>query len=258
MKKILILLIILIQQNIYSQTVNNKKALAEGKDIFLKNCAACHVADGGGLVGPNLTDNYWIYGCGIDYIVEIVTNGSKNGMPPWQALGNDEILKVSNYILSLQGTKPKKPKSPEGNPYSTNCITLNNKTEYVNFSKKYISIMASENAKELKNLLPIMDEGLSFFSRYISHIKNKFIHNNLKGWKLIEAKGYMQGGHKLDIIAIDAYGNYFIYHGLEFIKKKNKIYFRISNDDISKYKSKVSITKDLTDRGGNPELIHWF
>jgi len=94
--------------------LTNKQALAEGKEIFLKNCAACHVADGGGLVGPNLTDNAWIYGCDIKDVFKVITNGTSKGMPPWKALGADKVQKVSSYVLSLQGTKPAKPKAAEG------------------------------------------------------------------------------------------------------------------------------------------------
>jgi len=94
--------------------LTDKNALAEGKEIFLKNCAACHVADGGGLVGPNLTDNAWIYGCDIKDVFKVITNGTSKGMPPWKALGADKVQKVASYVLSLQGTKPAKPKAPEG------------------------------------------------------------------------------------------------------------------------------------------------
>jgi len=94
--------------------LTDKKALAEGKEIFLKNCAACHVADGGGLVGPNLTDDAWLYGCDIKDVFKVVTKGTSKGMPPWKALGADKVQKVSSYVLSLQGTKPAKPKAAEG------------------------------------------------------------------------------------------------------------------------------------------------
>jgi len=94
--------------------LTDKNALAEGKEIYLKNCAACHVADGGGLVGPNLTDNAWIYGCNIKDVFKVITNGTSKGMPPWKALGADKVQKVASYVLSLQGTKPAKPKAPEG------------------------------------------------------------------------------------------------------------------------------------------------
>ena len=96
--------------------LTDKKALAEGKEIYLKNCAACHVADGGGLVGPNLTDNTWLYGCDIKDVFKVITNGTSKGMPPWKALGADKIQKVASYVLSLQGSKPAKPKAPQGQP----------------------------------------------------------------------------------------------------------------------------------------------
>ncbi len=96
--------------------LTDKNSLEEGKQIYLKNCAACHVADGGGLVGPNLTDENWIYGCDIKDVFNVITNGTSKGMPPWKALGADKIQKVSSYVLSLQGTKPAKSKAPEGKP----------------------------------------------------------------------------------------------------------------------------------------------
>jgi len=96
--------------------LTDKKALEEGKEIFLKNCAACHGADGGGLIGPNLTDDYWIYGCDIKDVYKVIYNGTSKGMPPWKALGADKVQKVASYVLSLQGTKPAKPKAPEGQP----------------------------------------------------------------------------------------------------------------------------------------------
>ncbi len=90
--------------------------LSEGKDIFTKNCVTCHAADGGGLVGPNLTDEYWIHGGGIKNVFLIVKNGvPAKGMISWQTqLDSKKMQSVSSYILSLQGTKPAAPKAPEG------------------------------------------------------------------------------------------------------------------------------------------------
>ena len=96
--------------------LSDKTALDEGKTIFVKNCAACHLADGGGLVGPNLTDNAWIYGCDIKDVFKVVTNGTSKGMPPWKALGAEKVQKVASYVLSLQGTTPAKAKAAEGEP----------------------------------------------------------------------------------------------------------------------------------------------
>src|SRR5262249_41341641 len=42
------------------QPSTDSQVLANGKATFMKLCAPCHRADGGGLVGPNLCDDYWI------------------------------------------------------------------------------------------------------------------------------------------------------------------------------------------------------
>jgi len=96
--------------------LTDKNALEEGKAIFLTNCAACHVADGGGSIGPNLTDDAWLFGCDIKDVFKVINNGTGNGMPPWKSLGGNKIQKVASYVLSLQGTKPAKPKDPQGQP----------------------------------------------------------------------------------------------------------------------------------------------
>jgi cytochrome c oxidase cbb3-type subunit 3 len=87
-----------------------------GKDIYDANCVACHTADGGGLVGPNLTDEYWIYGGGIKNIFKIVKYGiPSKGMISWQTQLNPlQIQQVSSYVMTFQGTTPLAPKAPEG------------------------------------------------------------------------------------------------------------------------------------------------
>jgi len=96
--------------------LTDKASLEEGKQIYIQNCAACHLADGGGSVGPNLTDEYWIYGCDIKDVYKTILHGTSKGMPAWKHLGADKIQKVASYVLSLQGTKPATPKAPEGEP----------------------------------------------------------------------------------------------------------------------------------------------
>lgn len=91
--------------------------LAKGKEIFTNACAACHKADGGGIVGPNLTDEYWINGGGIKNVFKLIAEGSKNNptMVGWaKTLGTKEVQKVASYVLSLQGTKPAGGKPAEG------------------------------------------------------------------------------------------------------------------------------------------------
>ncbi|MEZ7498800.1 cbb3-type cytochrome c oxidase N-terminal domain-containing protein [Flavobacterium sp. Arc3] len=91
--------------------------LAEGKVIFTTNCAACHRADAGGQIGPNLTDDKWILGGGIKNVFHTLVNGGRDGkgMISWKGtLKPKEMQKVASYILSLKGSNPKDPKAPEG------------------------------------------------------------------------------------------------------------------------------------------------
>ncbi len=91
--------------------------LAAGKEIFTTNCAACHRADAGGQIGPNLTDEHWLFGGGIKNVFHTITNGGRDGkgMIAWKAtLKPKEIQKVASYVLSLKGSNPKDPKAPDG------------------------------------------------------------------------------------------------------------------------------------------------
>ena len=91
--------------------------LSAGKTIFGLNCVACHMADGGGGIGPNLTDKNWILGGGIKNVFKTVSNGGRDGkgMIAWkQILKPSEIVQVSSYLLTLQGTTPANPKAAEG------------------------------------------------------------------------------------------------------------------------------------------------
>ena len=113
-------------------------ALAEGKAIFTTNCVACHRADAGGAIGPNLTDEYWILGGGIKNVFNTLMEGGRSGkgMISWKdQLKPTEMQKVASYVLSLQGTNPKDPKptEPEAVLYKTEgaAATDEAKTETV-------------------------------------------------------------------------------------------------------------------------------
>lgn len=90
--------------------------IAAGKEIYTINCAACHGAEGQGLVGPNLTDEYWIHGGTPEDIVRTVNEGiPEKGMIAWKGiLGAEKVDQVSAYVYSLIGTNPPNPKAPEG------------------------------------------------------------------------------------------------------------------------------------------------
>lgn len=91
--------------------------LSAGKSIYEMNCVACHKADGGGGIGPNLTDTNWILGGGIKNVFNTISEGGRagKGMVPWK---NDlkplEMAQVASYLLTFQGTTPAEPKEAEG------------------------------------------------------------------------------------------------------------------------------------------------
>jgi cytochrome c oxidase cbb3-type subunit 3 len=91
-------------------------SLDGGKKIFITICAACHLVDGGGSVGPNLTDDYWIHGGGIKDIFKTIKYGwPEKGMKSWKDDYTPvQIAQLASYVKSLHGTKPGKPKEPQG------------------------------------------------------------------------------------------------------------------------------------------------
>jgi cytochrome c oxidase cbb3-type subunit 3 len=92
-----------------------KIVLGRGREIFINMCAPCHRPDGGGLVGPNLCDDYWIHGSNYVDNIKVILNGvPEKGMITWKGLLKpDEIQAVASYIYTLRGTKPVNPKPPE-------------------------------------------------------------------------------------------------------------------------------------------------
>ncbi|MBX2965809.1 MAG: c-type cytochrome [Cyclobacteriaceae bacterium] len=98
---------------------HNEEILKKGRTIYVTNCASCHMADGQGSIGPNLTDDYWLHGGSIKDIYLIVKNGVvEKGMIPWApVLSPEQMRDVSFYIKSLKGTNPPNPKAPQGELY---------------------------------------------------------------------------------------------------------------------------------------------
>jgi cytochrome c oxidase cbb3-type subunit 3 len=88
--------------------------LAAGKSIFVKSCATCHLENGAGKIGPNLTDDYWLHGNDIKVVFKTIRYGI-NAMPRWDvSLSNKQIAQVASYVKSLHGTNPPSPKAPDG------------------------------------------------------------------------------------------------------------------------------------------------
>lgn len=100
--------------------------IAAGKAIFTdpSKCPACHNPDGGGnAVGPNLTDEYWLYGGSVKNIFKTIKYGTSKGMRSWKDdLSAKQIAQVTSYVLSLKGTKPANPREPQGELYKEDAI----------------------------------------------------------------------------------------------------------------------------------------
>ena len=106
------------EANIATQTPSSDAAVLEsGHQIYLKYCAPCHRVDGGGLVGPNLTDDYWIHGSNYVDTVKVIWDGvPAKGMITWKAiLKPEQIQGVASYIYTLRGTKLATPGKPPEN-----------------------------------------------------------------------------------------------------------------------------------------------
>ena len=89
-------------------------SVAEGRELFLTHCSACHLEDGRGEIGPNLTDKYWLNGGDVKSIFKVVRDGKKE-MPSWEStLKTKGVQKVISFIHSIQGSNPQNAKAPEG------------------------------------------------------------------------------------------------------------------------------------------------
>jgi cytochrome c oxidase cbb3-type subunit 3 len=101
----------------FQKLAGNPAVLESGNKVFAAQCASCHAADGGGLIGPNLTDRFWIHGKGTypDLFKVISAGVLDKGMPAWGGmLRRDDLLGVIVHVKSLVGTKPAIAKAPQG------------------------------------------------------------------------------------------------------------------------------------------------
>jgi cytochrome c oxidase cbb3-type subunit 3 len=97
------------------EPTKDQVVLGQGHQLFQTYCAPCHRPDGGGLVGPNLCDDYWIHGSNyVDNVKTIINGVPAKGMLTWRGVLNpDQIKAVSSYIYTLRGSNPKNPKPAE-------------------------------------------------------------------------------------------------------------------------------------------------
>lgn len=93
--------------------------LAEGGELYKTHCAVCHGQKGEGVIGPNLTDDFWLHGGdSMDVFKSIKSGIPAAGMPEWgPPLGASNTRKVTVFVLSLRGTHAPG-KEPQGEKWT--------------------------------------------------------------------------------------------------------------------------------------------
>jgi len=90
--------------------------LASGKAVFETVCAPCHGKQGQGIVGPNLTDDYWLHGGTINDIFKTIKYGyPEKAMKSWKDDYSPlQLAQIASYVKSMHGSNPPNPKAPQG------------------------------------------------------------------------------------------------------------------------------------------------
>lgn len=96
--------------------LKSPSSISNGEAVFKSNCVACHGENGQGVVGPNLTDDFWLHGGRPEAVLASVTHGYPDkGMPAWKpVLGEEKVRLAAAYVLSLRGRTVANPKAPQG------------------------------------------------------------------------------------------------------------------------------------------------
>jgi cytochrome c oxidase cbb3-type subunit 3 len=106
---------IVVTEESLATMAHDPTVLEKGAALFAQSCVGCHMADGSGQVGPNLTDDYQIHGVGRADLYATIRDGvPSKGMIAWGAtMQPRDMASVAAYVASLRGTN-KPGKGPEG------------------------------------------------------------------------------------------------------------------------------------------------
>lgn len=97
------------------ELLTDETTISLGRSIFKQNCVSCHMEGGIGGLGPNLTDDFWLYDNDIKGVFNTISEGANNGMKSWKSdLSADKIQAVSSFILQLDYVAPPTGKEPQG------------------------------------------------------------------------------------------------------------------------------------------------
>ena len=93
----------------------DQETVQRGASVFKQNCVSCHGDRAQGVIGPNLTDGFWLHGSHAKDIYKVVSTGVLDkGMPSWRpVLGTNKVRDATAYVLSLKD-KNETGKAPQG------------------------------------------------------------------------------------------------------------------------------------------------
>lgn len=94
----------------------DQATLKQGQDVFKNTCVSCHLETGGGSIGPNLTDGFWLHGAAPDKIYKTIKEGvPAKGMASWgPVLGEERVRAATAYVISIKNTNVAGGKAPQG------------------------------------------------------------------------------------------------------------------------------------------------
>jgi len=87
------------------QIMGQEAWLDQGRSVFKQKCTVCHGQEGQGLVGPNMTDDFYKNTTTLGGLVTVIQDGAANGAMPANrnTMNESEIALVAAYMASLRG-----------------------------------------------------------------------------------------------------------------------------------------------------------
>ncbi|MCB1152658.1 MAG: c-type cytochrome [Deltaproteobacteria bacterium] len=109
-----------VSADVINAFMGDQASMAQAKTIWDGKCAACHLPDGGGLIGPNMTDDYYLHGGDAMSIYHTIKKGvPEKGMIPWEGqLSEEEMMKMAAFVRNFRGKTAANPKAAEGELYT--------------------------------------------------------------------------------------------------------------------------------------------